>query len=56
MEDKNWQQFQRTGNVMDYLNYRGVFSEESDEAKGNENERDDSGHRNGAVGDAYWRI
>ncbi len=56
MEDKNWQQFQKTGYVIDYLAYRGVYAEEMTEAKGNKDERDDSGHRNGAVGDAHWRI
>lgn len=25
--DKNWQQFEKTGSISDYLTYRGIFSE-----------------------------
>lgn len=32
MKDKNWEQFQKTGSVSDYLIYRGI-SEENETAK-----------------------
>lgn len=58
MTDKNWQQFQKTGSVADYLIYRGISEENRDfEQKKNlgaeEYGNDHSTDRNGSVGTTY---
>lgn len=56
MINKNWHQFEKTGCITDYLQYRGVFPVEIKSSEGNKDEGDHSSYGNGAFGNADWRI
>ena len=56
MEDKNlWTTFEKTGSVVDYLNYKGIHvqPEQHDIGEGTV-ESVDYSDRDGAVRDTYW--
>lgn len=55
MEDKElWTTFEKTGSVLDYLNYKGVCREEHSGERTVES--DSHGDRDGTVHGTYWGI
>lgn len=56
MVNKNWRQFEKTGCITDYLQYRGIFPEEGKNSEGSSHEGDHSSHGNCAFGNADWGI
>lgn len=54
--NKNWQQFEKTGCIADYLLYRGFSSEEMRNSEGCKHEGDNSSHGNCTFGNADWGI
>lgn len=56
MEDKKlWATFEKTGSVVDYLNYRGIHIESEKQEIGERTvESVDKRDRDGAVRDTYW--
>lgn len=57
-----WERFEKTGNILDYLNYTACTAEELNQLLSIENEEggnSDDGSRsdgNGFVGHAYWGL
>ncbi len=56
MVNKNWQQFEKTGCIADYLHYRGISPEETKNSEGSNHEGNSSSHGNCTFGNADWRI
>ena len=56
MVNKNWRQFEKTGCITDYLQYRGIFPEEIKNSEGSNHEGDHSSHGNSTFGNADWGI
>lgn len=56
MINKNWNQFEKTGCITDYLQYRGLFPVVTKDLEGSKDEGDNSSHGNGTFGNADWRI
>ena len=54
--NKNWRQFEKTGCITDYLNYRGISPEEIKNSEGINHEGNDSSHGDSAFSYAGWRI
>ena len=56
MEDKNlWTTFEKTGSIVDYLNYKGIRMESEKQEIGERAvESVDNRDRDGAVRDTYW--
>lgn len=56
MADKDlWTTFEKTGSVVDYLNYKGIHAQTEEQKVGESAvESVDNGDRNGAVRDTYW--
>ena len=56
MTDKDlWTTFEKTGSVVDYLNYRGIHIESEKQEIGERTvESVDKRDRDGAVRDTYW--
>lgn len=56
MEDKNlWTTFEKTGSIVDYLNYKGIHTEsEKQEIGESAVESVDNRDGDGAVRDTYW--
>lgn len=54
MGDKNlWIAFEKTGNIVDYLNYRGVYLQSEEEIGERAVESIDNRDRDGVVGNTY---
>lgn len=53
---ENWLQFEKTGYITDYLQYRGLFPVDMRNSEGNKDEGNNSSHGDGAFGNAGWRI
>ena len=56
MSNQNWHQFEKTGCITDYLQYRGLFPVVTKDLEGSKDEGDNSSHGNGTFGNADWRI
>lgn len=54
--NKNWQQFEKTGCITDYLLYRGISPEEMKNSEGSSHEGNNSSHGNCTFDNAHWRI
>jgi hypothetical protein len=56
MEDKNlWATFEKTGSIVDYLNYKGIHADTKEPRIGEyQVESDNHSNRNDSVRDTYW--
>jgi hypothetical protein len=53
---KNWQQFEKTGCIEDYLHYRGLFPSAMQDLEGSGHEGDNRSYGNGSFRNAHGGI
>lgn len=53
---ENWRQFEKTGCITDYLQYRGLFPVVMKDLEGSKDEGDNSSYGNGTFSNTNWGI